>query len=45
MTIEPLAPDYTHADLAAVLNALVFVGYIGLALIVFGVAIIVFRGK
>lgn len=45
MTIDPLAPDFTRADLAAVVNALVFTGYMGLALIVFALAILVFRGK
>lgn len=43
--IVPLPDDFTRADLAQQVNGLVFIGYMGLALLVFLVAILVFRGK
>lgn len=43
--IQPLPDDFTRADLAALVNASVFTAYMAVCLVVFMVAILVFRGK
>lgn len=45
MTDGPLPDDFTRADVAHLVNSVVFTGYIAAALIVFALAILIFRGK
>lgn len=45
MSIDPLGDDFTRADLAHLVNSVTFTGYMAVCLVVFMVAILVFRGK
>lgn len=45
MTIDLLSDDFTRADLAHLVNALVVTGYLFASLVVMLLGVIVFRGK